>query len=131
MPIDYPTPSSISSSTSSTSYDSDAEEARVQAEWQESVRQMEMLLSIVVLPMFGKYMGRRWMFWGMSIVITTELTSKHTRGIRTSAFRERSLDWLEIILYAWLNVPIIHIPITSNYTFSSNLTHTLDDNWQA
>lgn len=72
----YPSfPSSISddsdlsdfSSSSSTSDDSEDEErqaALIREEWEESMRQMQMLVSIVIMPYFGKWMGRRWSYWG-------------------------------------------------------------------
>lgn len=36
----------------------------IQAEWEESLRQMEMVLSIVIIPFFGKWWGRKWAYWG-------------------------------------------------------------------
>jgi hypothetical protein len=38
----------------------------IKEEWEESVRQMKMLFSIVLMPFFGKWMGRRWSYWGES-----------------------------------------------------------------
>jgi hypothetical protein len=38
----------------------------IQAEWEESLRQMEMILSIVIIPFFGKWWGRKWAYWGES-----------------------------------------------------------------
>ncbi|KAL7420052.1 hypothetical protein Q5752_005017 [Cryptotrichosporon argae] len=78
MPITWPHGSSPASSTSSLSYPSDAsslssldtddddgadDSALIQEEWEESVRQLEMLLSVIVLPFFGKWFGRQWAFW--------------------------------------------------------------------
>jgi hypothetical protein len=71
----YPSfPSSISSSGSgsgsdvSSDYSSDDDDERERAlireEWEDSLRQMQMLFSIVLVPFFGKWMGRRWSYWG-------------------------------------------------------------------
>jgi hypothetical protein len=61
-------PSSISSSSDSSS-DSDEEDeeyerALIQEEWNESMRQMQMLFSLVLMPFFGRWWGRRWSYWG-------------------------------------------------------------------
>lgn len=32
-------------------------------EWQENVRQLELLVSVVVLPFFGKWLGKKWGYW--------------------------------------------------------------------
>jgi len=39
--------------------DSDAER-----EWKESMQQLELLLSLVIIPYMGKYFGRKFAFWG-------------------------------------------------------------------
>jgi uncharacterized Fe-S cluster-containing MiaB family protein len=41
-------------------YSSDAE-----AEWRESIEQLELLLSMVLVPFIGKYFGRRCAYWSM------------------------------------------------------------------
>lgn len=61
-------PSSISSSSDSSS-DSDEEDeeyerALIQEEWNESMKQMQMLFSLVLMPFFGRWWGRRWSYWG-------------------------------------------------------------------
>lgn len=47
-------------------YDEDETSAMIQAEWEESMRQLEAVVSIVLIPFFGKWWGRKWAFWGMS-----------------------------------------------------------------
>jgi hypothetical protein len=39
--------------------DSDAER-----EWKESLQQLELLLSMVIVPYMGKYFGRKFAYWG-------------------------------------------------------------------
>ncbi|KAF7306819.1 hypothetical protein MIND_00473700 [Mycena indigotica] len=34
-----------------------------QQEWEESLHQLQQLVSIVLLPVFGKWLGRRWSQW--------------------------------------------------------------------
>jgi hypothetical protein len=36
----------------------------IQEEWEESLRQMEVVLSIIIMPFFGKWYGRRFAYWG-------------------------------------------------------------------
>ena len=36
----------------------------IQEEWEESLRQMEVVISIVLIPFFAKWYGRRGAFWG-------------------------------------------------------------------
>ncbi len=40
--------------------DSDAER-----EWKESLQQLELLLTIVIIPFAGKFLGRKCAYWGM------------------------------------------------------------------
>jgi hypothetical protein len=76
MPINWPaqaTPghdddvsdtTSVSYPSSDDSYDPDDHAAMIQEEWEESLRQIETVLSVIILPFFGKWMGRRTAFWG-------------------------------------------------------------------
>ncbi|KZP16853.1 hypothetical protein FIBSPDRAFT_53216 [Athelia psychrophila] len=57
---------SISSSSSEASYDSDEEYRQVQKEWEESLEQLQQLVSVVLLPFFGKWLGRKTSYWGSS-----------------------------------------------------------------
>ncbi|KAL7274244.1 hypothetical protein RUND412_002857 [Rhizina undulata] len=45
--------------------DGDAEE-----EWQESLKQLEMLVSLVIVPFFGKWVGRRCAYWAWTRFMT-------------------------------------------------------------
>nr|XP_019047063.1 hypothetical protein I302_03670 [Kwoniella bestiolae CBS 10118]OCF25993.1 hypothetical protein I302_03670 [Kwoniella bestiolae CBS 10118] len=56
---------SDSDSDASSQADTEAElEAMIQEEWEESLRQLEVVLSIVVMPTIGKWFGRMWSYWG-------------------------------------------------------------------
>jgi hypothetical protein len=35
-----------------------------EAEWRESIEQLELLLSMVLVPFIGKYLGRKCAYWG-------------------------------------------------------------------
>ena len=53
--------------SSEASYESDTEEQNrlvEQQDWDESVEQLRQLVSIVLLPFLGKWLGRRWSYWG-------------------------------------------------------------------
>lgn len=45
-------------------FSEDDELRRVQEEWDESVAQLQLLVSVVAMPVFGKWLGRRWSQWG-------------------------------------------------------------------
>lgn len=45
--------------TSSTEEESDADR-----EWRESLQQLELLLSMIIVPFVGKYFGRKCAYWG-------------------------------------------------------------------
>lgn len=55
---------SIDDLSSESSYDSDEEYYLAQKEWEESLHQLEQIVSIVLLPVLGKWLGRRWSYWG-------------------------------------------------------------------
>lgn len=52
-------PSSDIDSTLSEESESDAEK-----EWQESLQQLELILTVVLVPYVGKYFGRKCAYWG-------------------------------------------------------------------
>lgn len=55
-----------SSGLSNDDYTSDEErELRLeeQREWEEGIEQLQVLVSVVMIPMLGKYLGRRWSGW--------------------------------------------------------------------
>ncbi|RPA87592.1 hypothetical protein BJ508DRAFT_410355 [Ascobolus immersus RN42] len=52
------------STTSNSSYDdSSDDEADAEEEWQESLRQLELFANIVLMPLVGKWVGRRCAYW--------------------------------------------------------------------
>ena len=65
---DLPSPASDldslpeSATTSSTGDYQDLSDA--DREWRESLQQLELLLTMVLLPGIGKYLGRQFAFWG-------------------------------------------------------------------
>jgi hypothetical protein len=60
IPINMP--SSIDDLSSESSYDSE-EFYLAQREWEESLQQLQQIFSVVLLPFFGKWLGRRWSYW--------------------------------------------------------------------
>ncbi|GAA6000803.1 hypothetical protein JCM10207_004667 [Rhodosporidiobolus poonsookiae] len=57
------TSSSLASSDAS-SWDSDYEaELEAQRQWEESLRQLNALVSLVVVPYVSRYFGRKWSYW--------------------------------------------------------------------
>lgn len=56
-------------SLSDSSLDLDEEALLAQQEWEESIEQLQKLLSFVLLPMTGKYFGRTFSYWGESLPV--------------------------------------------------------------
>ena len=50
---------SLSSSDITSEADSDA-----QREWEQSLEQLQLLLTMVIIPFTGKYFGRKFAYWG-------------------------------------------------------------------
>ena len=57
---------SLPDSASSDDIDDDEEvdESDAEKEWKESLEQLELLLTMVVVPYVGKYFGRKCAYWG-------------------------------------------------------------------
>ena len=53
------------SSTSDPETISDDDYSDAEEEWRESIEQLELLLSMVLVPFVGKYLGRKCAYWGM------------------------------------------------------------------
>ena len=49
--------------------DSDSEYSDAEAEWRESLEQLELLMTMMVVPVLGKYIGRRCAYWGMRLCL--------------------------------------------------------------
>jgi hypothetical protein len=57
---------SLPSSSTSSSVDDDEYVSDAEREWRESLQQIELLLTMVVVPYVGKYFGRKCAYWGES-----------------------------------------------------------------
>lgn len=55
--------------------DSEYGDSDADRQWNESLEQLELLLSLVIVPYAGKYFGRKFAFWGWSMR-TVHLGSK-------------------------------------------------------
>ncbi|KAK9900023.1 hypothetical protein P389DRAFT_192318 [Cystobasidium minutum MCA 4210] len=52
------------SDTSTSSYDSELLELQAaEQEWEENVRQLQLAVSVLILPTLGKWLGRRWSYF--------------------------------------------------------------------
>ena len=56
---------SLPSTETGTTEDDVQEESEAEREWRESMQQLELLLTIFVVPYIGKYIGRKVAYWGM------------------------------------------------------------------
>ncbi|KAL2261327.1 hypothetical protein VTK26DRAFT_4399 [Humicola hyalothermophila] len=50
-------------SISSSILDSDPEVSDAQREWEESLEQLQLLLTMVIMPFAGKFLGRKFAYW--------------------------------------------------------------------
>lgn len=57
---------SLPSSSTSSSVDDDEYVSDAEREWRESLQQIELLLTMVLVPYVGKYFGRKCAYWGKS-----------------------------------------------------------------
>ncbi|KAL8682020.1 MAG: hypothetical protein Q9186_001896 [Xanthomendoza sp. 1 TL-2023] len=75
--------------------DDEGDESDAEREWKESLQQLELLLTMVLVPYVGKYFGRKCAYWGwakfmewkypVEIVVTSESTFKGTGAIEAAA----------------------------------------------
>ncbi|KAL9008874.1 MAG: hypothetical protein Q9173_006045 [Seirophora scorigena] len=87
--------SPTTSSVDSSSDDDDGEETDAEREWKESLQQLELLLTMVVVPYVGKYFGRKCAYWGwakfmqwkypVEIVVTNEKMFKGAGAVEAAA----------------------------------------------
>ena len=62
-------PDSETDSDSVTMTESSVSESDADKEWKESLQQLELLLSMVIVPYAGKYFGRKFAYWGESAAL--------------------------------------------------------------
>jgi len=74
----------LSSSSSEASYDEEEDEdwRLAQKEWNESLEQLQQLVSVVLLPFFGKWLGRRWSQWAFARYLRLGLGKSFFLGAR-------------------------------------------------
>ncbi|KAI1945566.1 hypothetical protein LOZ12_002355 [Ophidiomyces ophidiicola] len=64
LPSSSASDSSLEDHISMYDIDDDDDDSDAEAEWQESMRQLELLLTMVVIPFAGKFLGRKCAYWG-------------------------------------------------------------------
>ena len=75
--------------------DEEEGESDAEREWKESMQQLELLLSMVLVPYLGKYFGRKFAFWGwkqymeymfpVEVVITNKAAFKGAGAVAAAA----------------------------------------------
>ncbi|TGJ81612.1 hypothetical protein E0Z10_g7145 [Xylaria hypoxylon] len=50
-------------STSTESFESDDDDYDAQKEWERSLEQLQLLLTMILIPFAGKYLGRKFAYW--------------------------------------------------------------------
>ncbi|KAK3197482.1 hypothetical protein GRF29_216g359817 [Pseudopithomyces chartarum] len=86
---------SLPSSPTSSSVDEDEYVSDAEREWRESLQQIELLLTMVLVPYVGKYFGRKCAYWGwakymewkypVEIVISSPKTFKAAGAVEAAA----------------------------------------------
>ncbi|RMJ22700.1 hypothetical protein PHISP_06423 [Aspergillus sp. HF37] len=66
----------------------DSEFSDAEAEWRESIEQLELLLTMVLVPFVGKYLGRKCAYWGWNRFMEWKYPFESIIGNR--AFAKRS-----------------------------------------
>lgn len=57
-------PSSSAGSSTSVSPSEEEELSDAEREWRESLQQLELMLTLLLIPYIGKYFGRKFAYWG-------------------------------------------------------------------
>ncbi|KAK2731446.1 hypothetical protein FQN55_004680 [Onygenales sp. PD_40] len=86
---------SVSASDSSLDADFSDDESDAEREWNESLQQLELLLSMVIIPFVGKFLGRKCAYWGwakvmewkypVEIVVTNKATARGAGIVEAAA----------------------------------------------
>lgn len=53
-------------STTTESFESDEDDYDAQKEWEQSLEQLQLLLTMILVPFVGKYFGRKFAYWSTS-----------------------------------------------------------------
>ncbi|EXJ73340.1 uncharacterized protein A1O5_03100 [Cladophialophora psammophila CBS 110553] len=88
-------PSEPDSDEVTVSEDEEYSESDAEREWKESLQQLELLLSMVIVPYVGKYFGRKFAYWGwkqfmewkypVEIVVTSKAAFKGIGAVEAAA----------------------------------------------
>ncbi|KAJ8105516.1 hypothetical protein OPT61_g10127 [Boeremia exigua] len=86
---------SLPSSSTSSSVDEDEYISDAEREWRESLQQMELLLTMVMVPYIGKYFGRKFAYYGwakfmewkypVEVVITNKTAFRAAGAVEAAA----------------------------------------------
>ncbi|OCK78208.1 hypothetical protein K432DRAFT_384048 [Lepidopterella palustris CBS 459.81] len=86
---------SIPSTSTTSSVSDDDEVSDAEREWRESLQQLELLLTMVLVPYLGKYFGRKCAYWGwakfmewkypVEVVVTNPMLFKGAGAIEAAA----------------------------------------------
>lgn len=68
---------SLPSSDAGSSTDEELDYSDAEREWRESLQQLELILTMVLVPYLGKYFGRRCAYWGRIFVISQHRSNRH------------------------------------------------------
>ena len=89
-------------STSTESFDSDEDYDDAQREWEASIQQLELLLTMIIIPFAGKYFGRKFSYWSRTFPAPMGIPESNVRRrlgkIHGMATRRRdNMDEQEVV----------------------------------
>jgi hypothetical protein len=109
----------------------DYSESDAEREWRESLQQLELLLSMVIVPYLGKYFGRKFAYWGEIHIITEAYSTNErlqagnpswsgsTLFPSLSQTGEGSIQWVPSKLLHRYEHEVLHLLVGVKYTFRS------------
>lgn len=80
---------SSSDSGSLSSWTSSREEREAQQEWDEGIRQLQLAVQVLLFPFVGKWLGRKWSYWGELKSFKPEERGRSSRSNRCDSLPER------------------------------------------
>ena len=70
-----------------------------QEEWERSLEQLQLLLTMMIVPWFGKYMGRKFAYWSKFL----ETNTPNEKILMMASGWARYMEWMHNVEVRWTN----------------------------
>lgn len=89
-------------SISSSILDSDSELSDAQREWEASLEQLQLVLTMIILPFAGKFLGRKFAYWSK---LLSGVAKRADRSLTHFYFLgwARYMEWMHNVEVRWTN----------------------------